>query len=231
MNIQYVKGVGEKRAQLFAKLDVFTLYDLVHLFPRNYIDFSCPVAIKELKRGSVYCVKAIVGSAVSEARIRQGMTIYKTVVTDGEGVLHITIYNNRYLAEKLKVGEELLFYGKVISNRGALEMGNPIIENANPAFPIHPVYPLTASLSNKTVENAVRNALELYYKTEPCDPIPDSIRREFNLCHEQFALKNIHFPSCLKDAEIARRRLIFEELLVLQTGMLRLRRKNKQKNV
>lgn len=229
MNIQYVKGVGEKRAQLFAKLDVFTLYDLVHLFPRNYLDFSCPAAIRELKPGSVYCVKATVGSAVSKALIRQGMTIYKTVVTDGEGVLHITIYNNRYLAERLQVGEEYLFYGKVTSNRGALEMGSPIVESANPAFPIRPVYPLTASLSNKTVENAVRNALELYYKTEPCDPIPDSIRREFGLCHEQFALKNIHFPSCLKDAEIARRRLIFEELLVLQTGMLLLRRKNKQK--
>lgn len=229
MNIQYVKGVGEKRAQLFAKLDVFTLYDLVHLFPRNYLDFSCPAAISELKPGSVYCVKAIVGTPVSSARIRQGMTIYKTVATDGNGVLHITIYNSRFLAEKLQVGEEYLFYGKVTSNHGALEMGSPIIESPNLSTPIRPVYPLTASLSSKTVENAVSNALELYYKTEPCDPIPDEIRRKFSLCHEQFALRNIHFPSCLKDAEIARRRLIFEELLVLQTGMLLLRRKNKRK--
>ena len=229
MSIQYVKGVGEKRAQLFAKLDVFTLYDLVHLFPRSYLDFSCPAAISELKPGSVYCVKAIIGSPVSEARIRQGMTIYKTVATDGEGVLHITIYNNRFLAEKLKVGEEYLFYGKVVSNRGTLEIGSPIVESAN-LFPlIRPVYPLTASLSSKTVENAVKNALELYYKTEPSDPIPDEIRKRFNLCHEQFALQSIHFPSCLKDAEIARRRLIFEELLVLQSGMLLLRKKNKQK--
>ncbi len=229
MNIQYVKGVGEKRAQLFAKLDVFTLYDLVHLFPRNYLDFSCPAAIRELKPGSVYCVRAIVGSDISEARIRQGMTIYKTVVTDGDGVLHITIYNNRYLAEKLRTGEEFLFYGKVINNRGALEMGSPIVESANLASPIRPIYPLTASLSSKTVENAVKNALELYYKTEPSDPIPDAIRKRFSLCHEQFALKSIHFPSCLKDAEIARRRLIFEELLVLQSGMLLLRKRNKQK--
>ncbi len=228
-NIQFVKGVGEKRAKLFSKLDVFTLYDLVHLFPRNYLDFSSPVLIKDLKPGEVSCVKAVVGCEVTSARIRQGMTIFKTVVTDGKDVLHITIYNNRFLAERLNVGEEFLFLGKVIKNRGALEMGSPLVENANCATPLRPIYPLTASLTSKTVENAVKNALELYYKTDPVDPIPDEIRRKFSLCHEQFALKNIHFPKCLKDAEIARRRLIFEELLVLQTGMLAMRKQNKQK--
>ena len=228
-NIQFVKGVGEKRAKLFSKLDVFTLYDLVHLFPRNYLDFSSPVLIKDLKPGEVSCVKAVVGCDVTAARIRQGMTIFKTVVTDGENVLHITVYNNRFLAERLKVGEEYLFLGKVIKNRGALEMGSPLVENANCVTPLRPVYPLTASLTSKTVENAVKNALELYYKTDPVDPIPDEIRRKFSLCHEQFALKNIHFPQCLKDAEIARRRLIFEELLVLQIGMLAMRKQNKQK--
>lgn len=229
MNVQYVKGVGEKRAKLFSKLDVFTLYDLVHLFPRNYLDFSSPVAIKNLKAGEVSCVKAVVGCDVTAAKIRQSMTVFKTVVTDGGGVLHITVYNNRFLAERLRVGEEFLFLGKVVNNRGTLEMGSPIVENANCPTPLRPVYPLTASLSTKTVENAVKNALELYYKTEPVDPIPDEIRRKFSLCHEQYALKNIHFPSCLKDAEIARRRLIFEELLVLQIGMFAMRKKNKQK--
>lgn len=229
MNIQYVKGVGEKRAKLFSKLEVFTLYDLVHLFPRNYLDFSSPVEIKNLKAGEVSCVKAVVGCDVTAAEIRQGMTIFKTVVTDGGGVLHITVYNNRFLAERLKTGEEFLFLGKVVNNRGTLEMGSPIVEEANCPTPIRPVYPLTASLSTKTVENAVKNALELYYKTEPVDPIPDEIRKKFSLCHEQYALKNIHFPSCPKDAEIARRRLVFEELLVLQTGMLAMRKKNKQK--
>lgn len=229
MNIQYVKGVGEKRAKLFSKLDVFTLYDLVHLFPRDYLDFGNVVPIKDLKAGKVFCVKGVVGCEVSAARIRQGMTIFKTVVTDGDGILHITIYNNRFLAEKLKVGEEFLFLGKVINNRGTLEMGSPIVEAANCALPLRPIYPLTASLTSKTVENAVKNALELYYKTEPVDPISDGIRKKFNLCHEQYALKNIHFPSCMRDAEIARRRLIFEELLVLQTGMLAMRKKNKQK--
>lgn len=229
MSVQFIKGVGEKRAELFSKLDVFTLYDLVHFYPRSYLDFSEPVSLKELKVGETACVRAFVGCPVTRAEIRKGMTVFKTVLTDGEGVLHLTIFNNRFLAERLKEGEEFLFLGKITYNHGAFEMSNPIVESTNLSLLFRPVYPLTASLSSKTVENAVKNALEIYYKNEPDDPIPDSIRKKFGLCHEQFALKNIHFPSCLKDAEISRRRLIFEELLVLQTGMLALRRKNKEK--
>lgn len=229
MSVQYVKGVGEKRAALFSKLDVRTLFDLVHLFPRSYLDFSSPCAIKELKSGETACVKATVGCRVSKAQIRQGMTVFKTVLTDGEDVLHLTIFNNRFLAERLEEGKEFLFLGKVTYNRGDFEMTNPMIEQPNSPVLLRPVYPLTAALSNKTVENAVKNALALYYKEERPDPLPDSVRRRFNLCHEQFALRNIHFPSCFKDAEIARKRLIFEELLVLQTGMLALRKKNKEK--
>ena len=229
MNVQYVKGVGEKRAALFSKLDVYTLYDLVHLFPRSYLDFSSPIPLKELKSGETVCVKAVVGCRVSKATLRQGMTVFKTVLTDGESTLHITIFNNRFLAERLEEGKEFLFLGKISYNRGDFEMTNPIVEQVNSPVLLRPVYPLTATLSNKIVESAVKNALALYYKEERPDPIPDIIRRKFGLCHEQFALKNIHFPSCLKDAEVARKRLIFEELLVLQTGMLSLRKRNKEK--
>lgn len=229
MSVQYVKGVGEKRAELFSKLDVHNLFDLVHLFPRSYLDFSSPIPIGELKGGETACVRATVGCRVSKAQLRRGMTVFKTVLTDGADVLHITIFNNRFLAERLEEGKEFLFLGKVSRNRGEIEMTNPMIEEVNSPVLLRPVYPLTASLSNKTIENAVKNALAVYYQAESPDPIPDEIRRRFNLCHEQFALRNIHFPSCLKDAEIARKRLIFEELLVLQTGMLALRKKNREK--
>ena len=229
MSVQYIKGVGEKRAGLFSKLDVFTLCDLVHLFPRSYLDFSSPQKIRELKSGETACVRATVGCRVSKAMIRQGMTVFKTVLTDGEDVLHVTIFNNRFLAERLEEGKEFLFLGRVSMNRGEFELTNPLVHEVNSPDVLEPVYPLTAGLSNKTVESAVKNALALYYREETPDPIPDEIRRTFSLCHEQFALKNIHFPSCLKDAEIARKRLIFEELLVLQTGMLALRKKSREK--
>ncbi len=227
--VKFVKGVGEKRAQLLNKLGIFTLYDMVHFFPRNYLDFSALTPISDIVPDTVCCFSAVVGYAPVKHSIRNNMTLYKTMVTDGTAGVNITIFNNAYLAEALEVGTEYIFYGKVTSSRGSLEMSNPIVESTENDCPMRPVYPQTASLTSRMTERIMKQALSLYLTKNRQDIIPDEIRRGFRLCHEQFALKNIHFPACPKDLEIAKKRLVFEELLTLQLGMKRLKNSNRQK--
>ena len=227
--VQYIKGVGEKRAQSLKKLGINTLFDAVHFYPRAYTDFTSITPISKLRDGESFCVRAFVGSGVTKAQIRQGMTIYKTVAADETGILHITIFNNRYAAEALTEGKEYFFIGKVNLSFGSFEMSNPLIEPYSEETFMKPVYPQTASLKTKQTEKIIKNALVSLRDSDIKDPIPDSIRRKYKLCHEQYALTNIHFPKSFKDMEIARERLIFEELFILQCGLMTLRKRQKEK--
>ncbi len=226
--IQFIKGVGEKRAKLFSKLEVESLYDLIHLFPRSYTDFTAIKPISKLTPGEVSCVRASIGAPVSKAVIRQNMTIFKTLAFDETGVLHITIFNNKFLAEALEEGEEYFFIGKVTVSGGHFEMSSPLIEPFREDLALKPVYPQTAGLSSKMIEKAVKNALLIQRDMNSVDPIPDRIRKKYALCHEQYALTKIHFPNSMTDVEIARKRLIFEELLVLQCGLMLMRKRNRE---
>ncbi len=228
MNAQYIKGVGEKRAQLLAKLGIETVWDAVHYYPRAYLDFSTCTPIARLQPGETACVRGIVGCPVSGAKIRQGMTIYKTVVTDGSDVMHLTIFNNKYLADRLREGETYLFYGKAQTAFGSFEMSNPLVE-PDGAASFLPVYPLTAGLTSRQLSTIIQNALALWAKEETGDLIPADIRRDYRLAHALFALKNIHAPENMHDMEVAKRRLIFEELFVLQCGMALLKKENRAK--
>lgn len=226
--IQYVKGVGEKRAKLFEKLDVHNLYDLIHLYPRSYTDFTSLTEISKLVPGETACVRATVGAPVSKSMIRKNMTLFKTIAFDETGVLHITIYNSRFVAEALEEGEEYFFLGKVTLSGGHLEMSGPLIEPFREDLTLKPIYPQTAGLSSKMIEKAVKNALLLQREMNCVDPIPDSVRKKYTLCHEQYALSSIHFPKTGGDIQIARKRLIFEELLTLQSGLMRLRKRSRE---
>ena len=225
--LKYIKGVGEKRAQLLNKLGIFSLDDLVHYFPRSYLDFSNLTEIKDFIPEEVCCFKATVGYTPVKNEIRRGLTIYKTLLIDGEYSVNLNIFNSAYAAEGLVEGEEYLFYGKITLNRGSFEITNPIIENPDAVKAMQPIYPLTAGLSNKIISKIIDNALGIYINDSMSDVIPDEVRRKYSLCHESFALKSIHSPASPHDLEIARKRLIFEELLTLQTGMKILKRRNR----
>ncbi len=227
MPAKYVKGVGEKRAQLLSKLGISTVSDLVHFYPRTYLDFTSPTPIIELTPDTVCCFSAVVGYTPVKNEIRKNMTVYKTMVTDGVGGVNITIFNNSYLAESLETGKEYIFYGKVTVNRSSFEMTNPLIESADSELSMLPVYPQTASLNSRAIGKIIQNALKIYDEKGSPDVIPDKIRQTFRLCHKQFALKAIHNPKNQKDLEIARRRLIFEELLTLQLGMRKLKSRDR----
>ena len=225
--LQFIKGVGEKRAFLLNKLDIWNLNDLVHFFPRTYLDFSSPTPIKDLVPDTVCCFSAAVGYTPIKNEIRRGITIYKTLLIDGEYSVNLSIFNSAYLAESLVEGEEYIFYGKVTVNRGYFEITNPVIEKADTEKVMQPVYPLTAGLSNKILSKIIGNALNVYFSSVSDDIIPDETRKEYSLCHEQFALRTMHNPKSSHDIEIAKRRLAFEELLTLQLGMKILKRRNR----
>ncbi|MBQ9553169.1 MAG: ATP-dependent DNA helicase RecG [Clostridia bacterium] len=226
-SIQYLKGVGEARARLFRRLGVETVGDLLRLYPRAYEDWSRTVRISQAVPGELCCVKAMVAGRVSKALIRKGMTIYKCDVTDGESMMRVTIFNNRYAAEKLQEGETFLFFGRMNANAYLHEMVSPQIERATTGERIRPIYPQTQSLTSRTIEKCVAKALEELTELPP-DPLDESIRRQYDLCDYAAALQGIHFPKTHRMMLRARRRLCFEELFVLQTGMMLLRSRNRR---
>lgn len=220
-NIQFVKGVGSKRAELFKKLGVQTVSELVHLYPRQYRDLTNLKKIGECFIDEVCSVQAVVDYTPVGIRVKNGKMLYKTEATDGECVLHLTFFNNRYIPSLLKGGEEYIFTGKLTVNNGCFEMLSPQIDPVSNAGKMMPIYPQTAGLTTRMIETVMQNALTVY--SPDYDIIPQSIREKYKLCTLGYAMHNIHFPQSADDVATAKRRLMFEELLILQLGMAKLK--------
>lgn len=227
-DIKYLKGVGERRAAMLSRLGVSDVNALVRLYPRVYEDWSRIKSINEAQIGEICCIKGIVGSPVRKNLIRKGLTLYKTEIIDGSGIMGITIFNSRFAAEKLTEGDEFLFFGRVGGNLYRKEMNSPEIEPAEGADRIRPIYPQTHGLNSKMIEKLVRTALT-ECRDELVDPIPLWLREKYCLMNLPDSLWNIHFPKSHDYLEEARRRLIFEELLILQLGLEKMRSQT-QKN-
>lgn len=217
-SIQYLTGVGPKRAALYQKLDIHTVRDLLYYFPRSYIDLTAPCDIAAMPLFEQCAVRARVVAKSSPQYIRRGMTLFRVKVADDSGSMVITFFNAKYAVEALKYDTEYIFYGRSGGTLTRREMASPSIYPADLPNALIPVYPLTQGLSSKMVGANIAQALQLLGE-ELDDPIPDFIRQEYHLCHLQFALRNIHLPTDRESAEIARRRLIFEELLMLALSL------------
>lgn len=213
---------------MLSRLGVSDVNALVRLYPRVYEDWSRIKSINEAQIGEICCIKGIVGSPVRKSLIRKGLTLYKTEITDGSGIMGITIFNSRFAAEKLTEGDEFLFFGRVGGNFYRKEMSSPEIEPAEGADRIRPIYPQTHGLNSKMIEKLVRTALT-ECRDELVDPIPLWLREKYCLMNLPDSLWNIHFPKSPDYLEEARRRLIFEELLILQLGLEKMRSQT-QKN-
>ena len=225
-SIKYLKGVGEKRAAMLAKLGIFTLWDLLTFYPRTYEDWSKITAIKDAPMNETVCIKAMVGMPCREHKIRKGMTLYKTEVTDGEMLLDITFFNNPYSAKKLEQGKEYLFFGKITGKGYFRSMNSPDFVETDGTGGIRPIYPQTAGMNSRAIEKLIKTAFE--YTAKPTDPIPESIRNSYCLMGLYDALRNVHFPKSEDMLSEARRRLIFEELFLLELGLLRMKTKARQ---
>lgn len=224
--IQYLKGVGEKRARLFERLGAPTVGALLRLYPRGYEDWTSPLPIASAPLGEVCCVRGRVIRAPREHMIRKGMTLYKLRVTDDICDMDITLFNNKYGAQMLREGETYLFRGKIGGRLGHPEMISPVFQPAESGQRLQPVYPQTEGLHSRTIESAVRQALALLPDPLP-DLLPQEIRQKAGLCHLRYAIENIHAPLSQEALETAKRRLIFEEFLLLQLGLFQLKKRSK----
>jgi ATP-dependent DNA helicase RecG len=227
--IQYLKGVGPKRAALYERLGIRTVEELLRFYPRAYEDYSSPIPIAKAQPGETCCIRAVVGTPVRENLIRRGMTLYKLRVADDTGVCAVTFFNNRFVKDRLRQGEEYLFYGRMGGTFLKREMLSPNFEPAGDGADgngpgLRPIYPLTAGLSSRAIAAAERQALRLLGETLP-ESLPESLRARFGLSHIRYAVENVHFPRTPDDLAAARRRLAFEELFLLSLGMRTLRRR------
>lgn len=226
-DVKFIKGVGPARAKLLNSLGIFTLYDLITYFPRNYEDRGKAKNIAEVEDGEETLIEAICVSKIMEKRIRKNMVIYKLTVRDETGLCHITWFNQRYLKNRFKLGETYKFFGKVQKRIGFIEMNSPVFDNENTnknTGKIIPLYPLTYNLSQNVIRQVMENALT-EVKEELSETMPKYLLEEYKLDDINKAIHNIHFPENFEEYNKAKKRLVFEELLVMQLALLNLKTK------
>ena len=223
-SVQYLKGVGETRAKLFARLEIRTVRDLLYHFPRSYIDLSHPLPAASAPLGEECALRLRVLRKSPEQRIRGGLSLYKVLAADDTGAVTLTFFNAKYTAASLKEEAEYFFYGRLGGTLLRREMSAPQVFPLS-ARGLAPVYPLTAGLSSRLVASCVRQALELC-RGRIDDPLPESLRQREHLCPLPSALESIHFPRSREDVLPARRRFIFEELFTLSLAMASVKGKN-----
>ena len=219
-------GVGEQRAKKLEKLGLTRVGELLSHYPRDYEDRRKLYTIRAAPLGQRVCISAMAAEHPRRARIRKGLELVQVKVVDETGALHLTFFNQGYVEQAIRSGEDYIFFGAVEEQGRRRTMVNPVFERlGKQSFTgrIMPIYPLTAGLSNHLMAALVRQAL-------PCaaalpETLPQHIRQEHSLAALEFSLRNIHFPQDETSLELARRRLTFEELFYLSAGLSFLKRR------
>ncbi len=218
--IQYLKGVGEARAKVFAKQNIYSVSDLLRNYPRTYEDWNFVTPMRDAQINESVCLKAVVAEQPSVVTIKGGKILVKTSIADGTDYMPIVFFNNKYVKDQLKENEEYLFFGKVTQDKYAVRtMLSPRFEKAGDKQRIRPIYKATTSLPSKTTERITEAALKEIEGNIP-EIIPQYLINKYRLMPFGQALKAIHFPKDENELNLAKRRLIFEELLLLQLGLL-----------
>mgnify|MGYP001190158214 FL=1 len=221
--VRYLKGVGPKTAERFEKLGIVTLADLLCHYPRRYIDFSKPYSIAQAPADTECVVKAEVFAKPGGRILPGGRRMERITAGDDVSSLEITWFNNPYAAQKLQLGQEYYFQGIVTGGMLRRQMVNPQVRTAEQikASPFEAVYPQTEGLTSNAIAKCVRQLLP-HAELLP-DPLPPEMLTKYRLLSKADAVRAIHCPATEEQAYAARRRLIYEELLVLQLGIGRMK--------
>ena len=227
-NIQFVKGIGPKKAEKMARLGIFTVKDALYYFPRQFEDRSRQKKIFQLEEGEKTGVRVKIDRINSVNR--RGLRITEFYVSDDTGKAKLVFFNKAYLRNTFRVGDIVKAFGSVKKNLGPLtELHNCEIEydkiDKNTGI-IVPVYSLTAGVGNKEVMGMIRNIFESS-DISIDEYLPKWIVDKYNLCGVDFAIRNMHFPEKKENVKIAMYRLIFEELLFLHLGLFAVKGNNK----
>lgn len=221
--VRYLKGVGPKTAERFEKLGILTLSDLLCYYPRRYLDFSKPYSIAEAPADTECVVKAEVFAKPGGRILPGGRRMERITAGDDVSSLEITWFNNPYAAQKLELGQEYYFQGIVTGGMLRRQMVNPQVRTDAQvkSSPFEAVYPQTEGLTSSAIAKCVRQLLP-HAELLP-DPLPPEMLKKYRLLSKADAVRAIHCPATEEEAFAARRRLIYEELLVLQLGIGRMK--------
>ncbi|MBQ2751051.1 MAG: ATP-dependent DNA helicase RecG [Oscillospiraceae bacterium] len=220
-DISLIKGIGEKKAQIYRKMGIHTVRQLILHLPRNYLDLSHVTDISEVVIGERCLIKAEVIRKGNEQRIRKGLSLFKMEVSDGD-VMRLTFYNTKFTVQALKEGQSYYFYGIVEGSLLKPEMRAPVVIAEQYVGKLMPIYTVTTGISSKVVANDIQRALAALTE-EINDDIPGEILKKAGLMPLDEAIRLVHFPERTAQYLSARRRIVFEELLVFSAVMMRFR--------
>ena len=218
--VRYLKGVGPKKGEDLSRLGIRTAGDMLYYMPFRYEDRSRFVQIKELKDGQFHTVKGEVFS-VATRRTRSALPVFQAAIKDGTGVIHAVWFNQPYLKDYFRRGQNVVLYGKV-ARYDKLQFINPEYEilKDGERDSIHigrivPVYALAGQLTQKYLRGLIFSALSVYASSLK-EVLPTRVIARQRLVDIKFAVRNIHFPTSFENLERAYRRIVLEEFFMLQ---------------
>lgn len=227
--ITALKGIGEKTAALFHRVGVDTVGELLSYYPRTYDVYEPPVTFANIEEDKIQAVTGFVRKAPVSARAGRTTVTTLTLEEFGEH-LHLSWFHMPFLRNSLTPGSTWIFRGRIQKKKGRLLMEQPEIFTPEAyeekLHAMQPVYSLTSGLSNKTVEKAVRQALEEI--TLEKEYLPGDIRTGQQFAESNFAARAIHFPADKEELLLARRRLVFDEFFFFILALRQLREKRDQ---
>ncbi len=224
-DIQYLKGVGEKRAVVLRKKGIDTIGALLRFYPRKYLDWTNVTAILQAPFFEDICIKARVVSKIEEKK-RSGIVLYTITVEDATAQMTVVLWGQKFLANSIREGREYLFYGKITGGFVLKQMSSPKIVDATQNG-IEPIYSAGKDLSSKQIERLIKTAVK---EVRLPETIPEEIRLRNKLCTIDYAIENIHFPLSREAFLRAQKRLVFEELFVLRTALSLIKSKKGKKS-
>lgn len=220
-DVQYVKGIGPKKAEKLNRLGIFTLKDLLYYFPRQFEDRNNLKKIAQLEDDEKVTIKAVI-SSINTFSQKEGMTLTKIDVKDETGSAKLVFFNKSYIKNTFRPGDSILVFGKVKKKFNNLELTSCELEyltnSPKNTCRFMPVYQLTYGVTNKEIMSIIRTVFEdkeLLIQ----EYMPKRIIEKYRLCNIDFAVRNIHSPSNKESLKIALYRIVFEELLILQLGL------------
>jgi len=218
---KYIKGVGPTRIKSLNKLGIYTLEDVITYYPRSHENRGIKKNIADLVHGEEALIEVKCVSKMAEIKIRKNMSIYKLIVRDDTATCTLTWFNSFYLKNKFKIGETYKFFGKVKRSINQIEMMSPIFDeestNKNTGR-IIPIYPSVGELPQNALRKIIENALSEVENIP--ETLPEYLIKEYKIMSINEATKQIHFPDNFQKYNEARKRLVFEELLIMQLALL-----------
>mgnify|MGYP002508842109 CR=1 FL=1 len=223
-SITTLKGIGDKTAALFHKLNIYTLEDLVRHYPRDYEEYEAPVGIRFVKKEQINSLRVTIKRVEGVKRVRN-LQILSVVAGDSENSIFLTWFNMPYLKSKLRSGETIIVRGIPSMKNGRLTMEQPELflegEYQKKQGLLLPKYPLTKGLTNKFMVNTLHQILEDREMVQ--EYLPEEFRNHYQLAEYNYAVSHIHFPTDREDLLLGHKRLVFDEFLffILSVRMMK----------